>query len=163
MSDLKHDTVLHVANGSLGLPAPGCAACEIQQIKTDVQDAILERGWAMHYESGGGRDRPVAYTIGRTMRGEPELLISGPFDRELAEHVLGRLQSREVAAGQPLAEAFAQRPGFPITIDPWTAEMYVALAVFGAITALQVLWPDDADRFPGDPDYAVDPTSQRVF
>lgn len=139
-----------------------------EEIKAQVNDMILDRGFAIHYTEGDHDTRPVAYTIGRTMRGQPELLISGPFDSTLAESLLTAMVDREIVAGKAVDAAFGGPegrtfPGFPIPIDPWDAEMLIALAVFGKITALQVLWPDDAGCFPGDPDYAVDPSSQRVF
>lgn len=137
----------------------------VEQIRARVQDLILDQGYAIHYVNPVN-GRPYGYTIGRTLHGRPELLISGlPAEsmRHAIEAAIAADNAEPIEMGRPVTGVFGPMLAFPITIDPWRAEMHLAIASFGIITALQLLWPDDAGHFPGDPDYMVDPSTQQVF
>lgn len=135
----------------------------IEQIKAQVQNMILEHGFAVQYVGG---EQPYGYTIGRTMRNRPELLISGlpvGITHECLSSAVALDDVEPFKASSPRHGIFEGYQTFPITIDPWRAEMHTAIATFGRLTALQLLWPDDAGAFPGDPDFAHDVSIQRVF
>lgn len=160
----------------------------IEQIKDRVQDLILDHGFAVqrqdipdccyregtqsllaqHVEIYHGGVKPCAYsyTIGRTLKGRPELLISGLPSDISAEYLANAVALDDVVPfgwGEPRRYVFGEQMAFPVEIDPWSAQMFTAIASFGQITALQLLWPDDAGAFPGDPDYVHDASIQRVF
>jgi hypothetical protein len=138
----------------------------LEELRELFQQLILDHGYGVHF----GHDHlgvAYAYTVGRTMHGRPELLISGPFSPEHAEDLLRHLveldTQRPFEHGRPVPDAFdAGVPGFPIAIDPWRADMVAAVGTFGVITALQLVWPDDTGTFPGDPDCKIGPRQQRV-
>jgi hypothetical protein len=118
---------------------------------------IAEFGWAVQ---GVERDRihpPWAYTVGLTLYGQPELVLTGmPLRRA------GRLLN-EVAAHVMHAEA--PRPGDQI---PWrggplmeivqvaepSAHLVIAVEMFGTdLRALQILHADDRGHWPWDVGY----------
>ncbi|MGH9030884.1 MAG: DUF4262 domain-containing protein [Acidimicrobiia bacterium] len=136
--------------------------------------ATIERcGWMVMYVLGERRRPPWAYTIGLSHRcRHPELVVLGLDDRSSAG-VLNRLATR-VDAGErldalPGGETVVD--GSPCRIVPvhaehWETDLFAAwvnyYGALGAIpdpAALQVVWADEAGRFPGDHDF--DPSLRR--
>lgn len=128
----------------------------VEEMRLKIQDAILTEGVAFHHVSDRKGFLPYTYTIGRTMQKRPELVVSGDWPQEF--HI-ERLQ--EAIKHDDVVEPFKEREltigcwllvnAFPVRVDPWLAQMYLALGTFGQVAALQLLWPDGAGAYPGDP------------
>jgi Domain of unknown function (DUF4262) len=118
---------------------------------------IAEFGWAVQ---GVERDRihpPWAYTVGLTLYGQPELVLTGmPLRRacgllnDVAEHVMHAEAPRPGDQipwqGGPLMEIVA-------VAEP-SAHLVMAVEMFGTgVQALQVLHTDDRGHWPWDVGY----------
>lgn len=118
-------------------------------MKDRLLNDILDRGTVIHYvplEAGDGvpamvvHKRPYAYTVGRSMAGKVELLVSG-LDEAAAESTLTSVmaweEKRESDPDLP--------PSYPgTTLEPCEpAFLLGAIAVFGPIKAMQVVLVDD--------------------
>lgn len=111
-----------------------------------------------------------AYSMGRTVRERPELLVTGKLPLEQLQMIINTAAAWD-----------AEHPLEPGDLPPETmmgcamrivevpdleaAEMNGVLANFGTLEprALQVIWPDAQGYFPGDPDFAYGDDAQPVF
>ena len=100
---------------------------------------------------------PFMYTVGRSERGKPDLVIYGPLRPEHAGTILNMVDEFDkhtpVKAGDRLGGLIGTADGTPydltlIDVDPEECEMNVALAMYDDVTAMQVVWPDDDNKFP---------------
>lgn len=130
---------------------------------------IDEQGWSVVSVGGAGRRAlPFSHTVGLTRLGHPELLVSGrgPAEARYLLDVLGD----EVLAGHRF------HVGDALQRDPWSAmrllrvsspdALVVAQAVVGTdspVPALQVVWCDDAGRWPWDPERPAGAVDQQLF
>jgi hypothetical protein len=102
----------------------------------------------------------VAYTVGLTGIGAPELVITG-LRPELAHAILGDLAQRALAGQrwthrQQLDDLLLGHPAVIIDGTP-TGQIVpgTAYAMYGRnnVRLQQIVWPDPADRFPWGPGY----------
>lgn len=111
---------------------------------------------------------PFSYTVGRTGKGRPELLITGPLDPRIMGHLLNDaayLDDNEPL--QPGSVLDGLLRGYPVQVvkaDPYLGEMFQAFRFYDTddIDALQLVWPDQGGHFPGDPGYDYPPEVQPV-
>lgn len=137
------------------------------EIRERTFSHMLDHGFSIQYIAGDKDRATRAYTVGRTLRNRPEFLVVGPFPLELASEILTRACALDDATPIELGDI---RDGIllshnckAIEADPKAALMNGALAEFGEITALQLLWPDDEGRFPDNVRYAHPATSQPMY
>lgn len=111
----------------------------------------------------GGASHYFFYTVGRTVKERPELLLTGPLDNRVAGWVLNeaaRMDDTEPFTPGMEIPANVLLNQYPVRIveaNPEAAEMNQALDLFGDdVTALQIIWPDMEGRFPGEPDFAFE-------
>jgi hypothetical protein len=143
-------------------------------ITRDSLETIIEYGHQVVAVFDDGRQPdgfvPFAYTVGRTAKGRPELLIAGPLPMQHMGVILNDLATYDDE--NPLTTGIDLPPstilsGMPVRIiaaDPVAAEMNQALNLFGdEVTALQVLWPDKRGLLPGDHFCEVPPGIQPTF
>lgn len=152
-----------------------CSECgEHLSVHPDKMEFLAKRQMDVIIEHGhqimnifGDEDPDFSYTVGRTVKDRPELVITGDLHPDQRATILN-----EVAAWDdehPLEPGLIQPDGFGVAlkivaVDPSEAEMNIAVANFGDdVVALQVIWPDDQSRFPGDPGYAYGDAFQPVF
>ena len=122
-------------------------------------DVIAAHGWMVQgvLPRVGDPDVPFAYTVGLTVAGLPELVVSG-MPVGLAHEILN------VAARRSTVTEF--RPGQVVEdIAPFRvrvvnapgAEVNMARYLFSraAVRALQLVWPDKGGAFPGDPGWSL--------
>jgi hypothetical protein len=162
---------------------PNCSACNdpgtegfdwFDRTMFEIHLAIARVGWKGMYVYG--RSRPNwGYTIGLVERRDhPELVVVG-LDQEVAGFVLGELATA-VGAGQRFGatgiDEYELR-GVPLRFahvhhDHWTTDRFAMWVNYYESLgdssrplpwALQVLWPDQWHRFPGDP--GVEPRVKR--
>jgi hypothetical protein len=126
--------------------------------------ALVEKnGWVVQFVS----DRtPFAYTIGLHPRGLPELLVTGmPPERAnlvlttVAEYLLkgGRpVPGERMLIGDELLLDFVQ-------VEHPDAHLKFAVAFYGPLQALQLVWPDDQGHRPWCAEFSNDGVRQPVF
>lgn len=141
---------------------PRCLSCaDPEAADKQLMDLIIEHGHAVQYvftdENSAPGDVPFFYSVGRTLKDRPEILVTGRLAQESGMHLVnaacrlddqGQLHVGEVSLGG----------NFPVRVieaDPLAAQMFAATSAFGAddVTALQVIWPDKTGRFPDDHGY----------
>lgn len=121
------------------------------------QKVIAEHGWMVQgvFPRAGDEGTPFSYTVGLTAAGLPELVISG-LPAELAGELLNTAAHQslttEFTAGQVLTDAAS----VPLrVVEAPAAEVNVAHRLYpGSVRALQLVWPDAAGVFPGDPGWS---------
>jgi hypothetical protein len=121
-------------------------------------DLIVKYGWAVQCVSGDGLHPPLAYTVGLTEFGRPELVVTGMSVRraedllnEVAEHLLHADVAltpgeRIPLVGGPTIEV--------VEISERTERLVNAVAIYGpGIRALQLAYADDRGRWPWEAGY----------
>jgi hypothetical protein len=132
-----------------------------------VREVIAVRGWATHGVHRTRLHPPLAYTVGLTGRGRPEVVVTGlplPFASQLLDAVAARV----LYAGPPLPGERVMLPsGTPIEIvkvADATARLTVAAEIFGpGIKALQAAHTDDRGHWPWDARYRGIPGGQPIL
>ena len=139
-----------------------CWACEhpqatLQDYLGNLRAIITRRGWAVQ---AIGRDRlypPWAYTTGLTLRGLPELVVTGmPGAR--AASLLNEIAAHAVHAGMPEPGTRVELVGGPriefVRVDLPAVHLVMAAELYGStIRALQVVHADDRGHWPWEPAY----------
>lgn len=139
----------------------------VDQLMFGMHGKIEKIGWTSMYVFGEPKTRtpPWGYTIGLAERSlHPELVIVGLADCCVAD-LFGALAAR-VSEGErldDLPEGRLELEGHPLRVVPvhashWTTDRFnMWLAYYGCLgagappqEALQVLWPDEHDRLPGE-------------
>jgi hypothetical protein len=121
-----------------------------EEYLAELRQTMLESGWAVQYVE---RERmPLAYTIGLTRYGLPELLLTGLPPRRAAR-MLNALGRRAVTGERPAAGARIALPAGPLIemVEVEHPDVYLILAgaIFGdEVTALQAVWVDSHGRWP---------------
>ncbi len=132
-----------------------------------LQNIIARHEWAVQ---GIERDRihpPWAYTIGLTLRGRPELVVTGlPLARATA--LLNEVASHALPASALTPGEQVQLTDGPlieiVEVAEPTAHLEVAVELFGArIRALQVVHADWHGHWPWDRRYLGVPGGQPVL
>ena len=111
-----------------------------------------------------GEQGNFAYSIGRTVKDRPELLVTGVLPLEVMQSIINNVAAQDdespVRAGDELDEIIAG--GYTVRLvavrDMDEAQMFGVTNNFGTddTSALQILWPDSDGHFPGDPGYDTD-------
>ena len=113
-----------------------------------------------------------AYTVGRSMRDLPELLMAG----NLPPNVMGKILNDAVRLHEEgtcvIEDGYEYPPntllqgGFTarvVEVDPRASEMFQAINVMGEnIRALQIVWPDKNGCFPDDPGWSLPHDAQPI-
>jgi hypothetical protein len=132
-----------------------------------LKDIIARHEWAVQGIERDGVHPPWAYTVGLTLHGRPELVLTGlplvPATRLLNDVAAYVLHATVPAAGErveliggPLIEI--------VEVAEPTAHLEVALELFGPrVRALQVVHADDRDRWPWERGYRGVPGGQPVL
>lgn len=126
-----------------------------------MQARIDEFGWAVQHVEQDLIHPPFSYTIGLTVHGLPELVVTGmPADQ--AAHVLNILARDQAGHGGPYRPGSTHRinvPGLRVRGEmvavtaPW-AHLFTAVEFYGeGIGALQFVYTDRDGRWPWQPSY----------
>lgn len=147
-------------------------ARRMMQYQKLLAHKVAESGWVVqgvfprqgHPEDGG----MFAYTIGLHAAGLPELILSAPAAPEFLQHVLNGFAKRhlanEIKPGDRIGykelevshELQVTDQQFQV-IEAVNAPAYQAEAFAGKpVRVLQLLWPDDEGRYPGEEGYQDD-------
>ncbi|HTQ17285.1 DUF4262 domain-containing protein [Mycobacterium sp.] len=120
----------------------------------ELHSKVLKNGWAVQYIESDRR--PFAYTVGLTQRGLPELLVTGVVPRR-AVRMLNSAAQQALEVGTP-------SPGMRFTlsigrhvelveINHPDVHLKFAVALYGPLRALQLVWADERDRWPWSADF----------
>jgi hypothetical protein len=130
-------------------------------------ELIIEQGHQVQliFPHEGDEGVPFAYSVGRSVKDRPELLVTGPLPGNMLGYIVNRVaeldDENEISAGDELDDVLS---GYPVRIVEVAnldhAEMFGVTQHFMDATALQILWPDKEGRFPGDEGYT---TNQPVY
>ena len=126
-----------------------------------TEEVIEQYGWMVQAVFGSGPRRPdLAYTVGLTGLGHPELVVFG-LPVETAHPLLNDLGER-VRSGETLAA------GTELSFGAWPHRVHLlsaphpdrvlfqATRTYGRpVPALQAVWDDRSGRFPWQPGYCV--------
>lgn len=113
--------------------------------KDDLINRVLDEGYFVQSIAGTPiHPQPFAYTVGRTLLGRPELLVTGleaERARTLIDEVVALDDQRPFQPGHIADSALG--PCRLIACD--TGLAYGAMAAFGVgrIKTMQILWPSD--------------------
>lgn len=139
------------------------------------QSEMIDRvGWSVtlvHPSADDSDDSvPIAYTVGLTAHGYPELMIVG-LDPAISQHLLNDLAARvydraeRFAHGQRISDLIAGYDA--VVVDgALTDQLHpgAAIARYGQqVRVQQVVWPDPQGRFPWDAGYAYPSTAQPLI
>lgn len=110
------------------------------------------------------------YTVGRSLKERPELLLTGPLPPKVGQFILNEAAALDdqspLVPGQEVA-ADTLLANYPCRIiavgDMAEAEMFGALELDSDATALQIVWPDMKGRFPGERGYEYPKSAQPLF
>jgi hypothetical protein len=140
---------------------------KLEFLKKHEMDTIIEHGHQVRAVFGG--EAFFAYSIGRTVRDRPEILVTGPLPPNVAHWVVNRVAELDDQSPlQPGQELDTVLEGYRVRLvavrDLDEAQMFGVTNNFGTedTSALQVVWPDSDGHFPDDPEYDIT-LAQPVF
>lgn len=115
-----------------------------------IQEIIDEYGHAVQGVVGVEEgDVDFAYTVGLAAQGLPELVISG-VDASNAAHLLNDIIENNLDDIRARRDFVANEYTLRLRPAP-RAEANVARAMYGpGVEVLQIIWPDEQHRYPGD-------------
>jgi hypothetical protein len=124
-------------------------------VDDQVQPMIDRCGWAVQSVGGSRLHAPFSYTVGLTLRGLPELVITGKDPKEAA----GLLHT----VATSVIEQHVPQPGETMCVCDCgqlevvgmphpEAHLFVATGMYGetVVRALQLVWADERGRWPWD-------------
>ena len=130
---------------------------KMEFLKKHEMDGIIRRGHVVRFIMD---DPAFAYSIGRTVKDRPELLVTGSLHPDTLQYIINRVAELDdatpLSAGMDLDEVLE---GYKVRLvrvgDLEEAQMFGVSRQFGTddTSALQILWPDSEGRFPGEEGY----------
>ena len=145
-----------------------CAQCDNPELTyADYLDTVIaplvrRNGWAV--QGVGGR-QPFAYTVGLSVCGLPELVVTGLPDARAARllnEVARRGLHDELFSGQRVPTSGPHV--HVLAVARPHDHLLTATALYGkAVRALQLVWPDDQGRYPWQAGAQSQPSGQRLF
>lgn len=132
------------------------------EVAAAMEDRILSQGHQVMciFPVDDDEGHYFWYTVGRSLMGQPELLLTGPLPNNVAGHIVNEAVRMVDEEGFDLKDGAEFPPntllnGFSMRViecDPRAGEMFAALDMGGdTMRAFQLIWPDDAGHFPDDP------------
>lgn len=132
-----------------------------------LRGTIAEHGWAVQCVSDEDPSLQLAYTVGLTAHGHPEIVMTGlPCDVSGAflNHA-GRIIVQEgghFVAGDH-TNALADGPPLPVIAVEDTTSLVGVELVYGTISAVQIIWTDSQGNLPWEPGWVNPPEAQRLL
>lgn len=133
----------------------------------DLQQKIERYGWAVRCVADSDPALCIAYTVGLSTHGHPEVVMTGlPADAGQAFlNIVGEIVVREggrLEAGSSTTE-LADGPAMPVIQVEDKSDLTAVEELFGDVPALQVIWTDSRGRLPWEAGYANPPASQPLL
>ncbi|WP_432850645.1 DUF4262 domain-containing protein [Amycolatopsis sp. CA-161197] len=117
-----------------------------------MRATLDEHMWAIQFAAGSGSRPPLAYTVGMTAHGMSELVAVG-LSPTSADALLHHVAERSVRDDPPRHGDVCTLAGLLgvefVSLTDSSAHLHVATMLYGtAVRALQVVYSDEAGRFP---------------
>lgn len=139
----------------------------IAEVKEWQRQTILDVGHTITFVG------PFAYSIGRSLFGYPELLVTGALPPEIAGYMINTVADLESAGMIDLRSLVGARPveldGFDCElrfnrVHAVVAEMRGAVAISGPdVDAIQIVWPDPQGLWPEQVGFVYGQDAQPVY
>lgn len=133
----------------------------------ELRSLIAAHGWAVRNVSDADPAKCLSYTVGLTASGHPEVVMTGlpPEVGTAFLNIVGEIVVREgerFTAGEPTTE-LADGPAMPVIEVLDTSGLTAVEAIYGGVSALQIVWTDSRGYLPWEPAYANPPGSQPLL
>lgn len=133
----------------------------------DLRMKIDTYGWAVRNVSDADPAKCLSYTVGLTAHGHPEAVMTGlpPEVGTAFLNIVGEIVVREggqLTAGKATTE-LADGPAMPVITVSDTSDLTAVEAIYGGVSAIQIVWTDSRGRLPWEAEYANPPGSQRLM
>ena len=131
-------------------------------LDTVITPLVHRNGWAVQGVEGR---HPLAYTVGLTDRGLPELVVTGlragPA-ASLLNDVARQVLQQDVTPGQRLSSA--QWELQVLAVEHPQEHLLTATALYGdEVRGMQLVWPDDRGRYPWQAGHRSQRGGQRLL
>ena len=129
-----------------------CDGASYEEVLARMAWIVAEQGWAIQGVERGRIHPPWAYTVGLTLAGLPELVVTGmPLPR--AAELLNDVAAHAWHAEEPVPGEQVPLVGGPLVefveLPHPDAHLHTAVQLYGpAIRAVQAVWADDRGRWP---------------
>jgi hypothetical protein len=129
-----------------------CDAASYEEVLARMARIVAEQGWAIQGVEPDRIHPPWAYTVGLTIDGLAELVVTGmPLPR--AAELLNGLAAHARHAEAPIPGEQVPLLGGPLVefveLPHPDAHLHTAVELYGrAIRAVQAVWADDRGRWP---------------
>ncbi len=109
-------------------------------------------GWAVRNVTDADPAKCLSYTVGLTAHGHPEVVMTGlPPDVGTAFlNIVGEIvvhEGRRLQPGEPTTE-LADGPAMPVLEVLDKKDLTAVAAIYGDVSALQIVWTDSKGRLP---------------
>lgn len=133
----------------------------------DLRAKIDAFGWAVRNVASADPAEFLSYTVGLTAHGHPEIVMTGlpPDVGQAFLNIVGEIVVREggrFTAGEPTSE-LADGPPMPVIQVDDSSDLTAVEALYGRVSALQIVWTDSAGRLPWEAGYNNPPGSQPLL
>ena len=137
------------------------AQVELNSIAAQAKALIAKHGFTVIGREASATFPKNSHTLGLAAQGLPELILVG-LDEMTSRIALNTLAKRmlageSIATGVRITEILSTYSVLLQEVDAAAAAQYLKFAQPFAngkpLKAYQVIWPDPAGRFPGEPDY----------
>jgi hypothetical protein len=133
----------------------------------ELQDLVATYGWAVRNVTDADPAKCLSYTVGLTGHGHPEVVMTGlpPEVGTAFLNIVGEVVVREgghFIAGEATTE-LANGPAMPVIEVLDTSGLTAVEAIYGNVSALQIVWTDSRGHLPWDASYANPPGSQPLL
>lgn len=145
---------------------PNCNGEHIRtfaQITEDTMNTILEHGHQVIGVFGDEHEDFLSYSVGRSVRGKPEFVITGPLPMHVSGYMINEAAKHMDEDSLPVGHGYEFLPdtlldGYGVRViraNPNKYPVNTIRRLFGAqeFTLLQLLWPDAEGIFPDEPGY----------
>jgi hypothetical protein len=139
------------------------------EVLADLRRIIARDGWAVRHVTAGDDPGKVqfTYTIGLSEFDHPEVVIQGmPME---AAHTFLNLVGAEVRAGRRLTPGYSTDEftdaGLSVVFIAAddTSGLTAVEELYGAVSALQLVWPDSQGHLPWEPQFRNPPGTQPLL
>ena len=124
----------------------------------ELRTLISTHGWAVRNVTDADPAKCFSYTVGLTAHGHPEVVMTGlpPEAGTAFLNIVGEIVVREggrFSAGDATTE-LADGPAMPVLEALDTSGLEAVEAIYGGVSALQIVWTDSRGHLPWDAAYA---------
>ena len=140
----------------------GCSGATTEQIRDVIEGDIARVGWSL-MGIGAGEDFPTfLYTVGLKDYSLPDIIVVGLPPQWIGgfinEFIESLVEGKKLEMGKTYEDVLN---GFPVRVgavsEEWKEELMTATGARhrDGFEAIQLIWADKNNNFPGDKDYDI--------